>query len=133
MIFRTLKILFMLLTLVGASATVRAEVPPVMAEFRPVFSRAISDLPIMPGLIEEADSIVIFDKPHGRVVETSATGVVPAHKIQTFYGRALPALGWVSVGKDRYQRDNEILDFNVKAENTDSSVSFTITPNGEDK
>lgn len=133
MIFRTFKIALMLLTLNFVSATVEAEVPPVTAEFRPVFSKAISDLPIMPGLTEETDSIVMFDKPHGRVIETSATGTVPTHKIKTFYGQALPALGWVSVGEARYQRDNEILDLTVRADNAAASVSFTITPNGAAK
>src|SRR3546814_6431381 len=48
----------------------------------------------MPGLTEQADTAVVFDKPTGRIVEVAATGPVDPAAVIGFYGRTLPQLGW---------------------------------------
>ncbi len=69
------------------------------------YSAAIEDFPLMPGMTENAQDIVIFDKPAGRIVET-ALRRAPANAL-AYYRDALPALGWQPQGKDSYVRDGE--------------------------
>lgn len=75
-----------------------------------VFFTAIDDLPLMPGMTEQADAVV-FDQPDGRVVEVMAT--VPlgtgSAGISAFYDQTLPQLGWQKDGANSYVRDKERL------------------------
>ena len=98
--------------------------------FTPVFSSVILDLPIMPGLTENAESAVIFDKPDGRVIQTSAFGAAQQDTIKLFYNRALPPLGWHSVKDMVFHRDGEVLKlgFEQAASPAQTTVSFTLTP-----
>lgn len=127
---RFFKFLLMILTVVSLTAEAQSQTPPLANEFRPVFSKAISDLPIMPGLTEETESIVIFDKPNGRFIETSASGNVPPQKISHFYRQALPALGWQAQAEGQYRRGQDNLILAIKSDQPQSRISFTITPDG---
>lgn len=131
MMIRYLKFIVVLYAVIGLSFPGKADTSAAIPEFRPVFSKAISDLPVMPGLREDTDSIVIFDKPNGRFIETRATGGVPPQKIEHFYRQALPALGWTAMAANGYSRGNETLTLVIRPEDNISSVSFTITPDGQ--
>lgn len=79
-----------------------------------VFFTAIDDLPLMPGMTEQADAVV-FDQPDGRVVEVMAT--VPlgtgSAGISAFYDQTLPQLGWQKDGANSYVRDKERLSITI--------------------
>lgn len=81
---------------------------PAMAQDSGAFVSTIEDLPLMPGLVEEAGGLV-FDSPGGRIVEAFATGEVNQGAVRAFYGETLPQLGWRPLGGGVYQREREIL------------------------
>ena len=119
-------LVFLLSALFMSSKDVNAQQNP----FTPVFSSVILDLPIMPGLTENAEAAVIFDKPDGRVVQTSAFGAAQQDTIKLFYNRALPPLGWHPVKDMVFHRDGEVLKlgFEQAASPAQTTVSFTLTP-----
>jgi hypothetical protein len=73
------------------------------------FFLTVSDLPLMPGLEEATESALVFDNPGGRLVEVSASGVLPRDSIFSFYGETLPQLGWVAVQEGWLEREGEVL------------------------
>lgn len=75
---------------------------------------ALPDLPVAPGLAEEADSAVHFDQPEGRIIVLQAIGQSKVDDIKQFYSKTLPALGWKMLKPGRYVRNNEVLLLNVK-------------------
>jgi hypothetical protein len=85
-----------------------ASMVPVLAQDAGAFVSTIEDLPLMPGLVEEAGGMV-FDSPGGRIVEAYATGEVSEGAVRDFYGETLPQLGWRPLGGGVYQRESEIL------------------------
>ena len=101
---------------------------PETPALKPQFSQAIADLPLMPGLSENTDAIVMFDKPNGRVIETTAEGPIPAPQIRTFYNQALPALGWRARNDQTYHRDGEVLKFTVEDTGPKRRAVFHIRP-----
>lgn len=75
-----------------------------------VFFADLPDVPVMPGLQEQAGDQVNFDHAAGRVVETSAYGVgVTLIQAQRFYAQTLPELGWVKAAPGVYTRGKEEL------------------------
>lgn len=52
------------------------------------------DLPLMPGLVEQADARAAFDKLEGRILETQLAGTVSLTETRTFYQDAVTGLGW---------------------------------------
>jgi hypothetical protein len=60
----------------------------------PGYLSALPDFPLMPGLREQQESGVIFDKPGGRIVEAVFGGGAPTAKVRDYYLGALPPLGW---------------------------------------
>ncbi len=72
------------------------------------FISIIDDLPLMPGLVEEAGGVV-FDSPGGRIAQAYASGDVSQGAVLAFYGETLPQLGWRSLSVGVYQRESEIL------------------------
>lgn len=61
------------------------------------FSTVIEDLPLMPGMVEKAEAAIVFDKPGGRIVETTAQSAATPAAVKNFYAAALPPLGWTAV------------------------------------
>jgi hypothetical protein len=92
-----------------------------------VFFATVSDLPLMPGLTESAETALVFDNPSGRIVEVAATGAVSATTVRSFYGETLPQLGWVADGK-RFRREGEVLTLTVKETAVGVTVGFSIAP-----
>ena len=97
-------------------------------EAQQAFFAAVSDLPLMPGLVETADAALVFDNPAGRIVELAATGAVAAGAVQAFYAETLPQLGWEPIGDSRYMREGELLTLAVEATSGGLVARFFIAP-----
>ena len=96
------------------------------------FFKDIEDLPIAPGLKEDADSGMRFDSPGGRIVTAVAAGGGSLDAYRRFYETALPALGWKAAASG-YQRDGEalLLEFVQRGERIE--VRVRIVPQGSEK
>lgn len=97
------------------------------------FAETVSDLPLMPGLTEQTEHAMVFDKPNGRIVELAAAGPVDPSAVLGFYGRTLPQLGWRprATGPDgaRFVRADEELSIAVDAPTGGATtVRFSLTP-----
>lgn len=107
-----------------------SDVAPAGSEFVAGFD----DLPLMPGLMQVADAGFVFDAPSGRIVESFAEGKVAVDAIRGFYARTLPQLGWRQTGRDRFEREEEVLDVEVTPERPAQgelvSVHFYLAPRG---
>jgi len=109
----------------------------------PVFSQAqdatqflatIEDLPLMPGLTEDATAGVNFDSPAGRIVEAVTFGKVSEQQVLDFYAAALPQLGWRQDGGAEFSREREILKIEFPSPPKPGSpltVRFALKPAGE--
>lgn len=97
------------------------------------FVRAISDLPLMPGLADRTGDAVVFDKPTGRIVEATAAGPVDPDAVVGFYGGTLPQLGWQPAVLDprraTFLREDEMLSITVDAgPGGGAVVQFSLSP-----
>lgn len=94
------------------------------------FFQAIPDLPLMPGMAEMPEASVVFDQPQGRVVE--AASVLPragaGAEIRDFYGRTLPALGWLPGGDGAYVREGEILKIEIVPQDGQTVLRVAVMP-----
>ncbi len=98
------------------------------------FLTAIDDLPLMPGLTEDANAGVNFDSPAGRIAEAFASGHVSERQVLDFYAAALPQLGWRQDGDTRFSREREVLKVEFPGPTTAGSpltVRFALKPAGE--
>lgn len=96
------------------------------------FSSAIEDLPIMDGMSEKTDKIVVFDTPEGRIVETTLETSLGNIQVFNYYRQTLQQLGWTSIGgSDKaFQRENEMMTIDMY-ENPETGtyyVTFKIAP-----
>jgi len=121
MTFRMRKLIALLLVLLC----------PALASAAEAFLTAIEDVPLAPGLAEQAAGGMVFDSPTGRIVEAVANGPVPADQIKTFYEQTLPQLGWTDSGKMTFKRDNEILRIAIEPAPQKGAilVHFNLAPN----
>jgi hypothetical protein len=98
------------------------------------FVAGFEDLPLMPGLVQVSDAGFVFDTPSGRIVESFAEGRVSIDAIRGFYARTLPQLGWRQTGRDRFEREDEVLDVEVTPDRPAPgelvSVHFYLAPRG---
>ena len=92
------------------------------------FVSGIADLPLMPGLDEVDDSAVVFSKPEGRIIEVSAYGAVTRDAVRAFYDRTLPQLGWRKLQAMVWQRENELLRFDMRDDPKGLVIQFSLTP-----
>ncbi|MGZ9107243.1 MAG: hypothetical protein ACXW4B_00275 [Micavibrio sp.] len=97
------------------------------------FFSALNDIPLMPGLYELTEETVVFDKPEGRIVESSAVSETEkAPEIRAFYGSVLPELGWNAQsgaeGVDSYLRQGEKLSLTLEARGQLNIVHFSLSP-----
>ncbi len=99
----------------------------------PQYLTAVADLPLPPGLVEEIDAGISFDKPEGRIVEAVARGAVAKADVAAFYHAALPGLGWRQLDDgnagSRWQRGGEILIVDIVDGSNLLVVRFSIAPN----
>jgi hypothetical protein len=96
----------------------------------PQFDSVIEDLPLMPGLSVVPNNDVVFVTPRsGRIVDTSAEGVVEVDDVYQFYKTSLPPLGWKSVDARTYRRNDEILHIKAHGDGKVTTVEFSVKPN----
>jgi hypothetical protein len=118
-----------LTTLIVLCAAFGAALPhSVSAAAAPRFLAGTEDVPLMPGLRSDAKTLVVFDKPQGRIVEVEARGKVTRAAVEKFYETNLPALGWTADGKDAWQRDGEGLRLDIKGRDGALRVGFSLAP-----
>jgi hypothetical protein len=111
------------------AAPLGAAVPyPALAEESPGFLAGTEDIPLMPGLRNEPNTLVVFDKPQGRIVEAEARGKVTRAAVEKFYAASLPELGWKADGPDGWRRDEEELRIDFKGHDGDLRVAFSLAP-----
>jgi hypothetical protein len=92
------------------------------------FVPGFEDLPLMPGLEVLPEAGLVFDKPHGRIVETIVTGAVRRSDVDAFYAETLPQLGWSAFGDRAYRREGEILRIEYGGEDQALTVRFFLSP-----
>lgn len=92
------------------------------------FLAGTEDVPLAPGLVSEAGSLVVFDKPEGRIVEIEAMGALTRRAVESFYAASLPELGWAAAGPLRWNRDGEALSLAIGGRDGDIRVGFTLSP-----
>jgi hypothetical protein len=94
----------------------------------PAFVAGTEDIPLMPGLHNQASTLVVFDKPQGRIVEIEARGKVTRAAAEKFYAASLPPLGWVADGAHRWRREGEGLKLDIKGHDGDLRIGFSLAP-----
>lgn len=82
---------------------------PLSAVAGAKFLSAIEDLPLMSGLSEVDDGVMVFDSPAGRIVEALTVGPVGKADVLRYYSQTLPQLGWRESAPGRFSREGEIL------------------------
>ena len=80
----------------------------------------------MPGLHNQENTLVVFDKPQGRIVEIEARGKVTRAAAEKFYAASLPPLGWVADGAHRWRREGEGLKLDIKGHDGDLRIGFSL-------
>jgi hypothetical protein len=113
------------LALAGLSANLATPGPLQAA---PGFLSIAEDVPLMPGLAENADAATVFDKPTGRIGSTEAKGGVTAAAVRQFYAASLPQLGWQPAGADLYRREAEQLKIGFAGRDGALTVRFELLP-----
>ncbi len=95
------------------------------------FLTAIPEIPLAPGLQENVDDTLIFDKAEGRIIATEALSARATEEILTFYRTVLPNLGWAPSSKGwvkpnelKFQRAGEVLIIRVEG----GVVFFKLRP-----
>src|SRR5258708_25284766 len=117
--------------LAGAALAVGLAMPPGRAAqtaAQPGFVAGTEDIPLMPGLRNQESTLVVFDKPQGRIVESEARGKVTRAAAEKFYAASLPPLGWVAEGSHRWRRDGEGLRLDIKGHDGDLRSGFSLAP-----
>lgn len=95
------------------------------------FFTVVTDLPLMPGFVEQLDENMVFDKPEGRIIETEAVGKAGREGAERFYLEALPQLGWTFIGGSSFEREGEVLEIGFsEAEQGYISIHITVKPKG---
>jgi hypothetical protein len=98
----------------------------------PQYLTAVTDLPLPPGLVEEVEAGIKFDKPEGRIVEALARGAIEKTDVAAFYRAALPSLGWKRLVDDqsgsKWRRGGEILTVDIVDSGDPLVVRFSIAP-----
>ncbi len=93
---------------------------------------ALPDFPLMPGLSEQEETWVIFDKPGGRIVEAMFGGEALPAAVRDYYLGALPALGWqIESRADEgliFTREEERLVLTIGRQGNKTLVRLAIEP-----
>lgn len=89
------------------------------------YSSIVDDLPLMPGMREIAESVVIFDKPEGRIASVRVENIIPRVNVTAYYTETLPPLGWYVENPQIYTRDGQMLTIRF---DTPTSVLFELAP-----
>lgn len=92
------------------------------------FVNGINDIPIFKNMKNIEDSLVVFDTNKGRFVTSEIFGENNQKKIESYYEKILPNLGWEKIKTSKYQREEEILDLEYKNIDEKVHLIFKISP-----
>lgn len=93
----------------------------------PEYLSGHEDLPLLAGLTQDRDSVMVFDTPQGRVVETFAQTPESGAKVLSAYAETLPQMGWTRKSQTRYERGAEALVFEVVSKGPPTVVRILLT------
>ena len=103
----------------------------VMTAVSAAFLSAVPEIPLAPGMQENVENTLVFDKPEGRIIATEALTDRPTEEILEYYRTVLPNLGWAPSGKGwtrpnelKFLRSGEALDIRVEG----GVVFFKLRP-----
>ncbi len=122
------RILFNAARLAAAVLMLTAALSTVSDASAADFVTGIEDLPLMEGLSEDTEALLVFDKPSGRIVEAYATGAVSRAAVAKFYAETLPQLGWRAAAELTFTREGETLRITVSKAAGLSTVRFALSP-----
>tara|TARA_R110002124_G_scaffold129483_1_gene290973 strand:- start:267937 stop:268344 length:408 start_codon:yes stop_codon:yes gene_type:complete len=94
------------------------------------FFSALPDMPIPDGFEELTDSVTIFDKAEGRLLDFAAfsSSQQACQGALAFYASTLPYLGWKKHGA-AYYREGEVLSLALAFENKESCLlTLSVRP-----
>ena len=84
-----------------------------------------SDIPLFEGMKNVQGSLVVFDKPDGRIVVSETEGDINLQIVKNFYFDILPNLGWKMNFQGNYTREKESLE--ISFDERDGKVIVKIT------
>jgi hypothetical protein len=93
-----------------------------------VFLSRLEDLPLAPGLSEDAGAGLSFDSAGGRIVEAYARGNLTEDQVLHFYEETLPQLGWTAENARQYRRDGERLRLEILRSGQGLTVHYSLSP-----
>jgi hypothetical protein len=112
----------LILILVLSTSNVRAE----------IYLSVLDDVPVMPGLTEQANESVIFEAASGRIVTAVTSGAkrlgLDMGAALGFYAATLPALGWHAESPSRFTRDGEVMTLRVEQAQGRLTLRFDLRP-----
>lgn len=101
---------------------------PAFAEDALFFS-VLRDVPLMKGFAENYDDQVVFDKPQGRIIESSASAKnIEVEHVYAFYQSALPQLGWKRLSGNSYVREMEKLVVDAHVDGKVTQLHIKLMP-----
>src|SRR5215470_7695298 len=93
-----------------------------------VFLSRLEDMPLAPGLSEDAAAGLSFDSASGRIVEAYARGNLTEDQVLHFYQETLPQLGWTAEGVRQYRRSGERLRLELVRSGQGITVHYSLSP-----
>ena len=93
-----------------------------------VFLSRLEDLPLAPGLSEDAAAGLSFDSAGGRIVEAYARGNMTEQQVLQFYEETLPQLGWIADNERQYRRGGERLRLELTPSGQGLTVHYSLSP-----
>jgi hypothetical protein len=111
-------------TTIGSAAAVST----TLADTADGFLSRLEDLPLAPGLSEDAGAGLSFDSAGGRIVEAYAYGSLTADQVLRFYEETLPQLGWTTEGERQYRRGSERLRLELTQSGQRLTVHYSLSP-----
>jgi hypothetical protein len=93
-----------------------------------VFLSRLEDLPLAPGLAEDAAAGLSFDSAAGRIVEAYARGNMTEAQVLKFYEETLPQLGWIADNERQYRRGGERLRLELTPSGQGLTVHYSLSP-----
>jgi hypothetical protein len=93
-----------------------------------VFLSRLEDMPLAPGLSEDAAAGLSFDSASGRIVEAYARGNLTEDQVLHFYRETLPQLGWTAENARQYRRGGERLRLELTRSGQALTVHYSLSP-----
>jgi len=126
---RTIQIISVIMGLIAFMGVNTSYAQAPQENITPQFFALLNDVPVMPGLIEDEASAVMFDKPEGRIIEAYAyMDGITVQDVVAFYHGALPQFGWGAVEGNVYFRRSEYLELSFEGDEGKNRVKFMIKP-----